>query len=382
MNILFLLHSYPKVGGIEMVTETISRYLVRNNNIFYLARVYDSSLSVSRKNCFYFPVRNGRTAVEFYNNLIDGLKIDVVINQGPFLPYNNIIYNKDRNRNVRVYSFLHFMPGFDFERVKTDWRSAKSPVKRFIKRTKAYLHLNSIQYNPEKLRRQYRQLCEYSEKVVLLSDAYIDLFAKAYRQTDTSMLVSIPNPSKYECEANDILSRKKKVVLFVGRLEFESKRVDRLLKIWASIPDKDGWTLKIVGDGPDREHLEDIVSAENISDIDFLGQKEDLRPYYEEASVVVLTSEFEGLSLCFIEGLQFGAIPVCFDVSLGNREMIGAVSPELLIKPFDMEAYAAELSKLMSDSNHRHSLAVRARECGSKYLLENIGRQWDSLING
>lgn len=380
MNILFLLHSYPKIGGIEMVTETVSRYLVKKHNVFYLARICDKNLSDKYKNCFYFPVRNGKGAIDYYNNLVERLNIDIVINQGPFLPYNSILNNKWRNKNVRIYSFLHFMPGFDFERIKTEWHSEKNPLKRQFKRIKTMLHLNSVQYNPEKIRKKYRLLCEYSNKVILLSDSYIDLFAKAYHQKDTSMLMSIPNPSKYECERHDILDIKKKTVLFVGRLEYESKRVDRLINIWNRITDKNGWTLKIVGDGPDREFLQQFASENNVSEIEFIGQKNDIRPYYEEASVVVLTSEFEGLSLCFIEAMQFGAIPLCFDVSLGNHEMIEEVSDLLLVPPFDMDKFVSVLSGLMKDDSMRMSLARKSLECGKKYLLDNIGKQWDALI--
>ncbi|MDR2929267.1 MAG: hypothetical protein LBV41_13890 [Cytophagaceae bacterium] len=81
MNILFLLHSYPKVGGIEMVTQTISHYLRKKHKLFYLARISELSATADQTNCFYFPSKNKKIAVEYYNNLIAELAIDIVINQ-------------------------------------------------------------------------------------------------------------------------------------------------------------------------------------------------------------------------------------------------------------------------------------------------------------
>lgn len=380
MNILFLLHSYPKIGGIEMVTQTISQYLKKKHNLYYLARIADNSVVMDQTNCFYFPSKSKKESIYYYNTLISKLQIDIVINQGPFLPFNNIISNPERNKNVRIFSFVHFAPGFEFERIKYVWMTEKKSIKRLYKQIKKKLGLNTLQYNPDKTRKKYRDLYNICNKTVVLSPAYIKTFKDIYKLNESSKLISIPNPTKYTCHDNNILSKKKKIVLFVGRLELESKRVDRLLSIWKSIENKDDWNLKIIGDGPHREELERMVRNDNIEQVTFLGQQNDIQPFYEEASIIVLTSTYEGLSLCFIEGIQYGAVPISFDVSYGNRELLKAISPDIIIEPFSLDTYSRKLTELMHDNIYRNTLSRNALQKSTEYLLENIGEKWDNLL--
>lgn len=380
MNILFLLHSYPKIGGIEMVTQTISRYLKKRHNLYYLARISDGSVIEEQADCFYFPSKNKKECISFYNSLIARLKIDVVINQGPFLPFNRILSNGERNKEVRLFSFLHFAPGFDFERIKNAWMTEKKPFKRLFKRVKTKLGLNTLQYNPGKTRKKYRDLYDICEKVVVLSPSYLETFKDNYRLKERSKLIAIPNPTKYTCRDTQPLNKKKKVVLFVGRLELESKRVDRLLSIWKSIEVKGDWNLKIVGDGPHREELERIVKADHIEQVVFVGQQNDIEPFYEEASIIALTSSFEGLSLCFIEGIQYGVVPISFDVSYGNQELLKDISQDIMIEPFSIEKYSKEMEELMNNDSYRNAIAKKALRKSSDYLLENIGKEWDKLL--
>lgn len=380
MNILFLLHSYPKIGGIEMVTQTISQYLKKKHNLYYLARIADNSVVMDQTNCFYFPSKSKKESIYYYNTLISKLQIDIVINQGPFLPFNNIISNPERNKNVRIFSFVHFAPGFEFERIKYVWMTEKKSIKRFYKQIKTKLGLNTLQYNPDKTRKKYRDLYNICNKTVVLSPAYIKTFKDIYKLNESSKLISIPNPTKYTCHDNNILSKKKKIVLFVGRLELESKRVDRLLSIWKSIENKDDWNLKIIGDGPHRKELERMVRNDNIEQVTFLGQQNDIQPFYEEASIIVLTSTYEGLSLCFIEGIQYGAVPISFDVSYGNRELLKAISPDIIIEPFSLDTYSRKLTELMHDNIYRNTLSRNALQKSTEYLLENIGKKWDNLL--
>lgn len=380
MNILFLLHSYPKVGGIEMVTQTISKYLKEKHNVYYLARISVPSIIEDQSNCFYFPSKDKKESIKYYNQLIAELSIDIVINQGPFLPFNRIIANPERNKNVRIFSFLHFMPGFEFERIKYVWMAEKKPFKRLYKRIKTKLGLNTLQYNPDKTRKRYQELYNFSERTIVLTPEYSKLFSDVYHLSEASKLAVIPNPAKYTCKDSDILDRKMKVVLFVGRLELESKRVDRLISIWKSIDNKEGWQLKIVGDGPNREELELQVKYESIENITFLGQQDNIEPFYKEASITVLTSTYEGLPLCFIEGIQFGSVPLSFDVSPGIRDILEDISLDVIIEPFDINQYAKRLKRLMNDDLYRNSLAFNALRKSTEYRLENIGLQWDKLL--
>ena len=380
MNILFLLHSYPKIGGIEVVTKTISGYLNNNHNLYYLSRVFDDSVMQKPSNCFYFKSKDKKESIDYFNYIIDKYKIDVVINQGPFLPYLSILENKDIKRKIKIFSFLHFSPGFEFEMIKYKWMTEKRPIKRLYKRIKTKLRLNTLQYNPGKIRSRYKQLANISSHVIVLSEGYIKTFKDSYKLHDYSNIISIPNPSRYDNKEEINFSNKSKVVLFVGRLELESKRVDRLLDVWKNINNSEGWTLKIVGDGPCRQDLEQKVVSEDIKNVMFLGQQNDIPSFYKEASVIALTSSYEGQSLCFLEGIQFGTIPIAFDVSIGNKEILQPISNDLLITPFDIKEYSDQLNRIINDKDYRKNLFNKTLDESHKYSLESIGMIWEKLL--
>ena len=85
-------------------------------------------------------------------------------------------------------------------------------------------------------------------------------------------------------------------------------------------------------------------------------------------------------SLCFIEGIQYGAVPISFDVSYGNRELLKAISPDIIIEPFSLDTYSRKLTELMHDNIYRNTLSRNALQKSTEYLLENIGEKWDNLL--
>ena len=65
---------------------------------------------------------------------------------------------------------------------------------------------------------------------------------------------------------------KQNEIIFVGRLDYSSKRVDRILKVWEKLQDKNiDWRLTIVGGGQDRERLENLSKQLKLERITFAG---------------------------------------------------------------------------------------------------------------
>jgi glycosyltransferase involved in cell wall biosynthesis len=69
-----------------------------------------------------------------------------------------------------------------------------------------------------------------------------------------------------QLEANN---SERNTILYIGRLSRE-KGVDVLLRAWKSI-NSGSVQLKVVGDGPDRFRLENVVREEGISNVEFAG---------------------------------------------------------------------------------------------------------------
>lgn len=63
--------------------------------------------------------------------------------------------------------------------------------------------------------------------------------------------------------------------------------------------------LKIAGDGPERESLEEIASSSGV-DVEFLGFTENMDTFFESIDVFCLSSTTEDLPLCIIEAMMSG----------------------------------------------------------------------------
>jgi len=119
---------------------------------------------------------------------------------------------------------------------------------------------------------------------------------------------------------------KGKLVLFVGRIT-PLKGIDRLLKAFASIQQKNGTRLVIVGgDNADKVELEQLNHLSQklgITEVvTFIGTvKHELMPsFYNAADVCVVSSLYESFGLVALEALACGTPVVATDV--GNLKNI------------------------------------------------------------
>ena len=83
----------------------------------------------------------------------------------------------------------------------------------------------------------------------------------------------------------------------------EQKAIDRLIKVHKKLIDN-GYYHKIyvIGDGPEREKLEDLVKVNNVNETFLLlGKKENPYPYMKNATYFCLLSKFEGYGMVIEE---------------------------------------------------------------------------------
>ena len=83
----------------------------------------------------------------------------------------------------------------------------------------------------------------------------------------------------------------------------EQKAIDRLIKVHKKLIDN-GYYHKIyvIGDGPEREKLEDLVKGNNVNETFLLlGKKENPYPYMKNATYFCLLSKFEGYGMVIEE---------------------------------------------------------------------------------
>ncbi len=133
-------------------------------------------------------------------------------------------------------------------------------------------------------------------------------------------------------------------VLFVGRLSKE-KDIALLLSAFDRLPAKNGYRLRIAGDGPLRARVEDYARArENVEYIGLCPYGQDLAGLYREADVLAVPSPCETFGLVILEALASG-IPVA---AVRQGGPIHLLKPELgaLCRPGDAADFAEKIAQL------------------------------------
>ena len=228
-----------------------------------------------------------------------------------------------------------------------------------------------------------------SWKEYLTCDAYTVL-CEAYKNEtaavfgidpSTSHIYAIENPER---KVEDVNYDKENMILFCGRFENWSKRIDRLLRIWGKVQDRlPGWKLVLVGDGPADKMLRQMAVDLGLERISFEGRRSDVASYYRKASVVCLTSETEGWVLTLTEAQAQGCIGVAFGATSGIREILGDDERCGFVVPsFDEDAYADTLLKIAAMSKEQQDVIRKAAvERRLAYTPEIIARKWQQLFD-
>ncbi len=158
-------------------------------------------------------------------------------------------------------------------------------------------------------------------------------------------------------------------VLFAGRL-CEPKRADRFLRVISKVvksrPDL-RFKGAIAGDGPLRSSLEQLASrlGLGVEQVEFLGDLQDVRPFYYQSDFLMLTSDWEGTPNVLLEAMACG-LPVVATGVGGVPEIIGT-NRGLVVEPGDEDGLTAATIRMIDDRGLRREMSRHGREYVSRY---------------
>lgn len=389
-NILFtyITPFHPERGGIGRVTDSLTRELLhRGYKVFYL--IYDSAITIRHEYDYpvpltYLPSREllSEKNINFYQNYLKEYSIDIVINQsGNFS--DSALYLRTGNPAVKVISVLHSTPWIAYKHIwRTNHPLRNNTIIEKLKRIVRIVRHKQIkqQYRVSR-EHQFQMLLPDTDKVCLLSQHFYHELSEICPGYEYKYC-AIPNPNSYTDEqvADINFDAKKKQLLFIGLFSVE-KAVDRLVKIWGKLyrnhPD---WRLVVIGDGPKPIVQRLYKMASKMKNIEFVGFKPPLQ-YLKESSILCLTSTYEGWGMVLTEAMQCGTVPIAFQSFASVTDIISHKRNGTLISPFDLDKYAKELSKLMTDTAVLKEMAHNAYTDVRKFSVQNIADQWEKLFN-
>lgn len=172
------------------------------------------------------------------------------------------------------------------------------------------------------------------------------------------------------------------ICLTVARL-VRQKGLDVLLAAMALVPRRPtDWRLVIVGDGPERQALEEQSRALGIAgSVCFEGFQSLVLPYLQQAKLFVLPSRFEGMPNALLEAMAAGLAVIVTDASPGPLELVEHDHTGLVVPVENPLALAEAIASLLEDHSRCARLGAAARHRLASQEWQEIEPMWRWALN-
>lgn len=386
MNILFLLRSLD-IGGLEVVTAVLANKLVSEGHHISVFAFEKRSGKVMERFGKDVEITIAGTYLKTKENvtllrqLLINNRIDVVINQWglPLIPIKTLCDAK-QGLDVNVISVYHNDPlqNGRIQSVEMQLNKTENLLK------KAILGCKKLAFRVitgSAMRYIYRK----SDVFEVLSPSFVSHFQQFTWLKKTPKLVVQTNPITIDVDGFEFRAgEKRKEIIYVGRIDYTQKRVFRVIETWVQLescfPE---WQLTIVGDGEERENIEHMVRDLELKHVSFEGFQAP-RSYYERASILLLTSEFEGFPLILAECMSFGVVPVVYGSYSAVYDIIEDGKDGIIVSKtdegFNAALMAEKVTSIISDIDKRNNMALAAIEKSMNYSIDQIYKQWMEII--
>ena len=248
----------------------------------------------------------------------------------------------------------------------------------------AWLHGDETSYND--IAPGYFALYQKIKNLVCLSEKNDDRSEEFNKKNEINKAM-IYNPINLEGRKIDkklvesLKQRHGDFILMVGRMA-KDKDQATLIRALSYLEKK--YKLKkkmiLVGDGPERESLENLVKENQLEkQVFFAGAHYDVQNYYMAASVYAHSSPAEGLPTVLLEAMYYG-LPIASTNSEPGVYEILRTDCGLVTPVGDAEALADSIYKLYTDKTLVEELKTNCQDRIKQFMPEHVIMQFENYI--
>lgn len=170
-------------------------------------------------------------------------------------------------------------------------------------------------------------------------------------------------------------------IVSYSRLENEQKNMFMLFDAFADFAKSHPeYTLKVYGDGPDREKCETYISEIGCDwNIKLLGEPDDVTSRIYPSEIFVLTSNYEGMPNTLLSAMSVGMPCISTDCG-GVRDLIQNGQSGVIVDKNDTKTMSEALSFLADNDEIRNRLGENARTMMQFFTAEKILPLWEEAI--
>ncbi|GLC31366.1 glycosyltransferase [Clostridium omnivorum] len=309
-RVLFIINSLG-LGGAERVVVSLANQMAKEGNKVYI---------IYFKNQCMFEVDSKVKTICLYSSL----------SKNPF----NIIRNKMSLE--KIIKSLEEEGCFDLITAHLFYSHLICRLSIYSNRVNYVMHsMYSKMFNKNKFYLTLFNFMYKSRNLICVSQGLRNEFIKYWKIDEAKSILVINNPIDIDYimkKANEEVPLKDKYIVSAGRLT-KIKQFDVLIIAYLLSSLKKDYKLLIIGEGEDRERLEEIIHRFNGENYVFLrGYEKNPYKWIKNAAAYVCTSSYECFPLAFLESLCCNTPVVSFNCDYGPREILRGELKKYLVK--------------------------------------------------
>lgn len=313
MNLVFVEKDIDIMGGVERIINTIANNFCANHEVAVISEhknvanpffEYDKRIKLyyiqDRSKCS----KNNKSRIKKVTNSIKDYSSCLCLNKDIY----NCIINADCLIFGRVNTALNFLP-----LLKKNCKNKKIIVRDAI-------HLNMYKkIDKIRMKINFPKVVDY---LIVSSDESLNMYKDffAYRNKNRINLKKIYNPLGimpkvgYKYDSKNIVS--------LGRLD-KQKGFENLILAFSIVNEKHpDWKLSIYGKGNYEKVLKKIIKENKIKNVFIRNQEKDVVKIFNESSMYVMPSRYEGYANSLVEALACGIPSISYNWLTGPEEII------------------------------------------------------------
>lgn len=354
MKILFCLGSMGN-GGAERVVSNLSNYFIENNDVSIVVTKNEKPYyELNSKINYYMLDENSKSSnflirtikrVSLLRKILKKIKPDIIISLLPEPTYRLMI----------AKSFL---------KIKTIISVRNDP---------------NVEYNSFIKKLLVKFLYTKADGFVFQTIDAQNWFSNKIQRKS----VVIPNPinSSFICDPYEGI--REKSIVNVGRL-MEQKNQRLLIESFYEVSKKhDDYILKIYGDGPLKEDLQELINRYKMNDkIILKGKSNNIKDEIYKAGIFVLSSDYEGMPNALMEAMALGIPSISTDCPIGGPKfLINNKENGLLVKVNDKREMIEAINFLIENNDESIRLGKNANRICDELNPSKINNKWEEYIN-
>jgi N-acetyl-alpha-D-glucosaminyl L-malate synthase BshA len=170
-----------------------------------------------------------------------------------------------------------------------------------------------------------------------------------------------PSQNRDLCSRDALAPNGEKILMHASNFR-PVKRIADVVRIFAQVRERVPAKLVLIGDGPERLFIQQLVRELKLaSDVQFMGEQDQLEPLFLCADLFLLPSEQESFGLTALEAMNCG-VPVIATAIGGLPEVITHGETGYLFPVGDVAGMAASAVALLTDPARHALFRAQARK--------------------